>query len=229
MKLSPMQVAYHDGNERCSTLAPFRRPGTRSARAVGAWGPRLPVARNAQLLRVDHMRRMGVVVGAPMHDARKRFLRAPARTVMSEGCTCNIAAGQLSCMSAIKREPTRDRTSHWVVVLLALVIVFAAADVVAGVTMSVFVNQQGPKAIQVEVSAGRVQPCDSMSDRPIFKGWVEPGKTLALAAPFGCICYRQTYDDFPDVNWSTPKVLCRPACRSPLGPAWMVIDLRSDR
>lgn len=78
--------------------------------------------------------------------------------------------------------------------------------------MPVFLEQTGPRAVQVEVAAGRVGPCDSSYNARLFNGWVDPGRTLRVMSPYGCVCYRHTYDDFPRVNWSPSTVTCRRSC-----------------
>ena len=78
--------------------------------------------------------------------------------------------------------------------------------------MPVYLEQAGPNAIQVEIAAGRVGPCDSGYNARLFHGWVDPGRTLRVMSPYGCVCYRHTYDDFPRVNWSPSTVTCRRAC-----------------
>ena len=85
-------------------------------------------------------------------------------------------------------------------------------DAQAGPLMPVFLEQTGPHAIQVEIAAGRVGPCDSGYNARLFHGWVDPGRTLRVMSPYGCVCYRHTYDDFPRVNWSPSTVTCRRSC-----------------
>ena len=86
------------------------------------------------------------------------------------------------------------------------------ASAQTGALMPVFVRQSGPKAVQIEVAAGRVGPCDSAYNAPLFKGWVDAGRTIRFMSPYGCVCYRHTYDDFPQVNWSPSTVTCRRSC-----------------
>lgn len=99
-----------------------------------------------------------------------------------------------------------------VLVLLALSCAAIGVHAQSVVLMPVFVHQTGPKAIQVEVAAGRVGPCDSNYNARLFKGRVEAGQTLRLMTPYGCVCYRHTYDDFPEINWSPSTVTCRRSC-----------------
>jgi hypothetical protein len=98
------------------------------------------------------------------------------------------------------------------VATLALVSAGSGADAQSVPLMPVFVQQTGPKAIKVEIAAGRVGPCDSAYNARLFQGWVEAGRTLRVMSPYGCVCYRQTYDDFPEVNWSPSTVTCRRIC-----------------
>ena len=70
----------------------------------------------------------------------------------------------------------------------------------------VLVHSRGPKAIQVEVADGSVMPCDSTDNRLLYRGWLSLGSTLTLASS-GTVCFRQTYDDFPETNWSTSRTL----------------------
>jgi hypothetical protein len=110
------------------------------------------------------------------------------------------------------RRPRRAARARRCAALLALLACAATADAQAPVRMPVFLQQMGPKAVQVEVAAGRTGPCDSSYNAPIFRGWVEAGQTLRLATPFGCVCYRHTYHDFPQIHWSPSTVTCRRIC-----------------
>ena len=104
---------------------------------------------------------------------------------------------------------------HWrelLVIASALVCAATGADAQSIALMPVYVQQVGPKAVQIEVAAGRVGPCDSAYNARLFHGWVEPGRTLRVLSPYGCVCYRHTYDDFPQVNWSPSTVTCRRIC-----------------
>jgi hypothetical protein len=109
----------------------------------------------------------------------------------------------------------RSALRHWrEMSILGAAFIAAArgAEAQAMVLMPVYVQQAGPKAIQVEVAAGRVGPCDSSYNAQLFHGWVDAGRTLRLMSPYGCVCYRHTYDDFPQVNWSPSTVTCRRSC-----------------
>ena len=104
---------------------------------------------------------------------------------------------------------------HWrelLVATLAFVCSATGVDAQSIPLMPVYLQQLGPKAVQVEIAAGRVGPCDSAYNARLFNGWVEPGRTLRLMSPYGCVCYRHTYHDFPQVNWSPSTVTCRRIC-----------------
>jgi hypothetical protein len=100
--------------------------------------------------------------------------------------------------------------------IIALIAIACAATGAGAQTaflfMPVFVQQSGPKAVQVEVAAGRVGPCDSSYNVRLFKEWMDAGRTVRLMSPYGCVCYRHTYDDFPQINWSPSTVVCRRSC-----------------
>jgi hypothetical protein len=95
---------------------------------------------------------------------------------------------------------------------MAMVFAATGAGAETALFMPVFVEQSGPKAVLVEVAAGRVGPCDSNYNALLFKDWMNAGQTLRLMSPYGCVCYRHTYDDFPQINWSPSIVVCRRSC-----------------
>jgi hypothetical protein len=72
----------------------------------------------------------------------------------------------------------------------------------------VVVQLLGPRSVLVEVAAGVVQPCDSISNRQLYRAKMAPGDTVTLQSPTTCICWRQTYDNFPDANWSRSRTKC---------------------
>lgn len=98
------------------------------------------------------------------------------------------------------------------VAMLALLGALGGAGAQSTPLMPVFLEQAGPHAVQVEIAAGRVGPCDSGYNARLLHAWVDPGRTLRVMSPYGCVCYRHTYDDFPRVNWSPSTVTCRRSC-----------------
>ncbi|HLZ09784.1 MAG TPA: hypothetical protein VKT80_14435 [Chloroflexota bacterium] len=79
----------------------------------------------------------------------------------------------------------------------------------AWTSLEVLVGLAGPRSIRVEIAAGIVNPCDSSWNVPLYRGWLNPGDVIALQSPKSCICWRQTYDNFPDANWSTSRITCK--------------------
>ena len=114
------------------------------------------------------------------------------------------------------RAAARGRRGAPTAARVLLVALFVGAATGAGAQsapfMPVYVRQLGPKAVQVEVAAGRVGPCDSNYNATLFKGWVDAKSSFRLMSPYGCVCYRHTYDDFPQINWSPSTVICRRSC-----------------
>jgi hypothetical protein len=93
--------------------------------------------------------------------------------------------------------------------LLFVVGIAAGADVSAQMFTPVVVKAFGPHAVLVEVSTGAVIPCDSSSNTPLYKATMSPGNVVALRTPTPCVCWRQTFDNFPNVNWSKSLVVCK--------------------
>ncbi len=105
---------------------------------------------------------------------------------------------------------------------------FVAGPVAADETSPVLLFAHGPKAILVEVASGVTMPCDASTNRLLYRGWLAPDTVLRTSSPSATICFRQTYDDFPEANWSTPR-LVRPlpqcsAARRRSGPCTEVAD-----
>ena len=73
----------------------------------------------------------------------------------------------------------------------------------------VVITLTGPKAILVEVTSGTTRPCDATSNRPLYKAKMETGQVATFLSPTVCICFRQTYDNFPSANWSTSEIICK--------------------
>jgi hypothetical protein len=93
------------------------------------------------------------------------------------------------------------------VAAVALVATFSAELARADDGSPVILVAHGPNAILVEVASGVTMPCDASTNRPLYRGALAPGGVLHLSSPSASICFRQTYDDFPEANWSTPRLL----------------------
>src|SRR5260221_1639684 len=73
----------------------------------------------------------------------------------------------------------------------------------AQVATPVVVTLLGPHSVLLEVATGVVRPCDSTSNRRLFRGAMNPGETITFQSPASCVCWRQTYANFPSVNLSS--------------------------
>lgn len=74
----------------------------------------------------------------------------------------------------------------------------------------VVVTQRGPARVRVQVSEGLTRPCDSSEDKMLFDGWLAHGETFRGAIEGDCVCIRHTRDTFPNADWTTPGLACRP-------------------
>ena len=97
---------------------------------------------------------------------------------------------------------------------VAAAILFGAVGLVLDVraqtlTPFVVITMKGPRAVIVEVASGTTKPCDSSEDRLLFKGTMQAGQSVTLQSPTSCVCWRQTYDNFPQGNWSAPEIICK--------------------
>jgi hypothetical protein len=108
-----------------------------------------------------------------------------------------------------------------VVALLGAVLVStdAAAEGVAEGGWVLQVTSVGPRPIQVEISAGVVAPCDASSDVLLYRGALLPNTAVRVRPVLGGVCVRQTYDNFPDVNWSPSTFHQRPVVCTGAGRA----------
>jgi len=114
------------------------------------------------------------------------------------------------------------------VLAAALVVALCAGRAVAEDASPVLVVAHGPKAVLVEIAAGEAMPCDSSANHMLYRGWLLPGEARELSSAVASVCFRQTYDNFSEANWSTPRLL-RPlplcsALRRRVGPCTPVPD-----
>jgi hypothetical protein len=86
-----------------------------------------------------------------------------------------------------------------------------------GPPLPVLVYSIGPEAVRVRVAAGAVLPCSSSSNTELFEGPIEPGQLLTITTPASVVCIQQTYEGFPDTDWSIGRVIQRPAFCTPTG------------
>jgi hypothetical protein len=106
--------------------------------------------------------------------------------------------------------------------LLASVAVVVSASVSSDASADGFwpveITSMGPRPILVEIAAGVVAPCDSHENVVLYRGPLDPNTAVRVGSPSPSVCFRQTYANFPTLNWSlsrflTPPVICQGAGR----------------
>ena len=114
--------------------------------------------------------------------------------------------------------------------LLALVALAATTGLAdAGVGTPVVVRSVGPKRVRLEIAEtpNLVLPCDAFDNVILYRGWIEPGQKVHVASPSGNVCWRQTSESFPELDWSESRVvMTRKTCRrAPCPPPAPRIEL----
>jgi hypothetical protein len=90
-------------------------------------------------------------------------------------------------------------------------------------SFSIVVIARGPKPIMIHLAAmaGRNPSTTGCSAYPLlYRDWLQPGATLRLESQFEHVCFQQTYDNFPSVNWSPAGALCFPPTRDRPPGCW---------
>ena len=76
----------------------------------------------------------------------------------------------------------------------------------------VTVGSSGPRRVQI--SEGLTAPCDSGQNRMLFEGRLAAGETFRGNVGGDCICIRNTFGAFRDVDRTVSGFACRPrVCR----------------
>ncbi|MEO8903276.1 MAG: hypothetical protein ABI488_14160 [Polyangiaceae bacterium] len=89
-----------------------------------------------------------------------------------------------------------------------------AQSVAAPTITPIELTMVGPDSVSVRVSGGTTLPCDSGDDRMLVQGKFNAGEVVRASTTAGCVCVQQTYQPFPDIDWTPAGVVCRPqACR----------------
>jgi hypothetical protein len=72
------------------------------------------------------------------------------------------------------------------------------------------VTMLGPKAVRVQLSFGREEPCDS--NMPVIDKVLEPGEHASVPIPPDkpCVCARHASESFPRTEFGQSHILCRP-------------------
>ena len=69
--------------------------------------------------------------------------------------------------------------------------------------------------VRVQLSEGITAPCDSGNNRMLLDGRLPAGSTYRSAIAGDCVCIRFTSASFPNSDWSTSGLKCRPRiCRN---------------
>jgi hypothetical protein len=69
--------------------------------------------------------------------------------------------------------------------------------------------------VRVQIAEGLVAPCDSGNNRMLLDGRLAAGATFRTSITGDCVCVRSTSASFPNSDWSTSGLKCRPRiCRN---------------
>jgi hypothetical protein len=99
-------------------------------------------------------------------------------------------------------------------VLLVSAITTAAGSLRANESADVVVTSTSNVDVRVQLAEGLTAPCDSGNNRMLFDGRLAAGATFRSAIGGDCVCIRSTSTSFPNSEWSTSGLKCRPrTCR----------------
>lgn len=111
---------------------------------------------------------------------------------------------------------------------LLLPVVFGIHDASAS-TVPVYVTVRGTGSIRVLLTGGRVMPCDSSSNAPIYDGWLEAGRTYSFASASVYACERHTTGHFRQVGWTNDRIWRVPrTLANPNAPFLIDIQISTD-
>ncbi len=82
-----------------------------------------------------------------------------------------------------------------------LPVVLFSSDARAAEPVPVYVTVIGEGSIRVLLSAGAIKPCDSLSGKPIFDGWLASGRTYVFSSSEIVVCERHTYGAMRAGDW----------------------------
>ena len=83
-------------------------------------------------------------------------------------------------------------------------------DAVASDVTPIEVTMLGPGAARIRIALGRTFPCDSGDDRRLIEAKLAPGEVARAVTPDRCVCFQQTYEPFPEIDWGASAIVCRP-------------------
>jgi hypothetical protein len=99
-------------------------------------------------------------------------------------------------------------------VLLAAVVTTASSGLRANESGAVVLTSTSDVEVRVQLAEGLTTPCDSGNNRMLLDGRLPPGATFRTAIAGDCVCIRSTSASFPNSDWSTSGLKCRPrTCR----------------
>ena len=98
--------------------------------------------------------------------------------------------------------------------LLGAIVLTASSALRANESGAVVVTSTGTADVRVQLAEGTTAPCDSGNNRMLFDGRLPAGTTFRAAIAGDCVCIRSTSASFPNSEWSTSGLKCRPRiCR----------------
>jgi hypothetical protein len=93
---------------------------------------------------------------------------------------------------------------------MLLVCMLLSGDVGAGSIARVEITFLGPGPVRLRVAQGVTFPCDSTNNRVLVDGKFNPGEVARTTTVDACVCVQQTFEPFPDEDWSQSGLACRP-------------------
>ena len=98
--------------------------------------------------------------------------------------------------------------------LLASALVTTASSLRANESAGVVITSTSSVDVRVQLAEGVTAPCDSSNNRMLLDGRLAAGATFRTAIAGDCVCIRFTSASFPNTEWSTSGLKCRPrTCR----------------
>lgn len=99
-------------------------------------------------------------------------------------------------------------------VLLASAITTTVSGLRANESAAVVITSTSSVDVRVQLAEGVTAPCDSSNNRMLLDGRLAAGATFRTAIAGYCVCIRFTSASFPNTEWSTSGLKCRPrVCR----------------
>jgi hypothetical protein len=98
--------------------------------------------------------------------------------------------------------------------LLGTALATASSGLRANESTPVVLTSASHVEVRVQLAEGLTAPCDSGNNRMLFDGRLAPGATFRASIASDCVCIRSTSSSFPNSEWTTSGLKCRPrTCR----------------